>query len=97
VLRFGVQVDCSAPKPVSRRKLGTDRVHDSWVGLRRYAFSHVEVRCYRSREKCLHAEPAGILIDDWKKYRHLWIAKGGVWLTHRSAAGTALALDALGL
>jgi hypothetical protein len=66
-----------------------------WV--QRHLGSHVEVRCCRSREKCLHAEPGDILIDDWEKYRHLWIAKGGVWITHRSAAETALALDALGL
>src|ERR1700727_2895615 len=26
---------------------------------------HVEVRCCLSEEKCLHAEPGDILIDDW--------------------------------
>lgn len=67
----------------------------AWV--RRHLGSHVEVRCCRSREKCQHAQPGDILIDDWEKYRHLWVAKGGVWITHLGAAQTAHALDALGL
>src|SRR5215217_2328887 len=46
----------------------------------------VEVRCCPSRDKCLHAAPGDILIDDWEKYRSLWGARGGVWITHRSAA-----------
>jgi hypothetical protein len=50
--------------------------------------SNVEVRCCRSKEKCLHAQPGDILIDDWEKYRDLWIAKGGRWITHTSAADT---------
>jgi hypothetical protein len=45
----------------------------------------------------IHASPGDILIDDWEKYRDLWIAKGGVWITHRSAVETIVALNALGL
>jgi hypothetical protein len=67
----------------------------AWV--RRHLGAQVEVRCCRSREKCLHAAGGDVLIDDWEKYRHLWLAKGGVWITHRSAAETVAALDALGL
>jgi hypothetical protein len=64
---------------------------------RKHLGAHVEVRCCRSREKCLHAEPGDILIDDWDKYRRLWIAKGGRWITHRTAAETIRELVELGV
>jgi len=67
----------------------------AWVRL--HLGAQVQVRCCLSREKCLHASPGDILIDDWEKYRDLWVAKGGVWITHRSAAETIVALDTLGL
>jgi hypothetical protein len=38
-----------------------------------------------SAEKCKHAQPGDILIDDWRKYQHLWLAAGGRWITHTSA------------
>lgn len=46
---------------------------------------HVHVICCRSKDKSLHAEAGDVLIDDWEKYKHLWVAKGGVWITHMSA------------
>jgi len=55
---------------------------------RRHLGAHVEVRCCRSKDKCLHAAPGDVLIDDWDRYRHLWLAKGGRWITHWSAAET---------
>lgn len=64
-----------------------------WVS--RYLGSDVEVRCCRSREKCLHAEPGDILIDDWGKYRHLWISRGGVWVDHISASDSIRQLERL--
>jgi hypothetical protein len=67
----------------------------AWV--RKYLGAHIEVRCCRSAEKCLHADEGDILIDDWEKYRHLWIAKGGRWITHRNAAETIRKLALLGL
>jgi hypothetical protein len=67
----------------------------AWV--RKHLGAHVEVRCCRSKEKCLHASEGDVLIDDWEKYRHLWIAKGGRWITHRSAAETIRELALLGL
>lgn len=59
--------------------------------------NHVEVRCCASREKYLHASPGDVLIDDWERYRDLWIAAGGVWITHLSAIETNRALTKLGL
>lgn len=67
----------------------------AWV--RKHLGGDVEVRCCRSSEKCLHAAPGDILIDDWEKYRALWVAKGGQWITHRSAAESIAALRALGV
>lgn len=67
----------------------------AWV--RKNLGSHVEVRCCKSAEKCLHARPGDILIDDWEKYKHKWIEVGGVWITHTSAAETIRQLDQLDL
>ena len=57
----------------------------------------VEVRCCRSSEKCLHAQPGDVLIDDWPKYRDLWIERGGLWVTHTSADRTIEQLRGLGI
>lgn len=38
----------------------------AWVG--KHLGGDVEVRCCRSNEKCLHARPGDILIDDWNRY-----------------------------
>lgn len=57
---------------------------------------HVEVICCKSAHKSHVTKPGDILIDDWEKYRHLWVARGGVWITHTSAVNTSLSLDAMG-
>ncbi|MBS7707901.1 hypothetical protein [Chelatococcus asaccharovorans] len=57
-----------------------------WIA--KHLGDHVEVRCCKSRDKSLHAEPGDILIDDWDKYRHLWVKRGGTWITHTSATNT---------
>lgn len=49
-----------------------------------------------SADKSLHIKrPGDILIDDWEKYRDIWIARGGQWITHTSAASSAALLSAL--
>lgn len=65
-----------------------------WV--RQHIGAHVEVRCCLSKEKSFHAEHGDILIDDWEKYRHLWIGKGGRWITHTSAENTIQKLQGWG-
>jgi len=67
----------------------------AWAAL--HLGEHVEVRCCLSNEKCLHASPGDVLIDDWVKYRQLWLDRGGRWITHRGAVETAAELSALGL
>lgn len=67
----------------------------AWV--RRHLGNQVEVRTCASKDKSLHARHGDILIDDWDKYRHLWIARGGRWVTHRSAEETVRQLFELGI
>jgi len=58
----------------------------------------VPVICCKSRDKCKHmAEPGALLIDDWEKYRHLWLAAGGKWITHRNADSTIDQLLEMGI
>lgn len=47
---------------------------------------HAQMIGCKSKEKCLHGKPGDVLIDDWEKYKHLWLGMGGHWITHVSAA-----------
>jgi hypothetical protein len=67
----------------------------AWV--RKHLGPDVPVICCLAREKSKHASPGDILVDDWTKYRHLWLVAGGRWITHVSAADTDRALAELGL
>ena len=67
----------------------------AWIA--KHIGEHVEVICCLSKVKCKSAKPGDILIDDWEKYRDLWLAVGGIWITHRSAVETADILTQLGL
>jgi hypothetical protein len=66
-----------------------------WV--RRYISSEAKVICCMSYEKCLHAEPGDVLIDDRIKYKKRWEDAGGVWIAHISAVETVRVLDGMGL
>jgi hypothetical protein len=65
----------------------------AWV--RKHIGTSPRVICCRSREKSLHAQPGDILIDDWEKYKQLWVDMGGIWVTHTSAVDTIAQLDEL--
>lgn len=67
----------------------------AWI--RKNLGDHVRVECCPSKEKFTFAKPGDILIDDWTKYQSLWVAAGGVWITHTSAANTVLELKKLEL
>lgn len=75
-------------------------VHEAPENKRAWARRHlgrdVEVRCVLSKQKFLHARPGDILIDDWEKYRTLWLGAGGVWITHTSAADSIRQLVEMG-
>lgn len=55
------------------------------------------VICCRARDKCLHCTPGDVLIDDYLKYANLWIAAGGTFIHHTSAADSLRQLRELGL
>lgn len=57
----------------------------------------VPVICTQSKKKYLHANEHSLLIDDWPKYKHLWVGQGGHWITHTSAQSTIEDLKGLGL
>lgn len=57
----------------------------------------VDVICCRAREKCLHGKPGDKLIDDYLKYRDLWIAMGGLFIHHTSAVESVRQLKELEL
>jgi hypothetical protein len=65
--------------------------------LYRYAEPGVDVITCLSKDKCLHCRPGDVLIDDWEKYRHLWEAAGGIWVTHTDAVSTIDKLRRWGL
>ena len=46
-----------------------------------------------SKDKSLHIRnPGDVLIDDWEKYRSLWLQRGGRWITHVTAGKSLAAL-----
>jgi len=54
----------------------------AWVA--KWLGADVPVITCRSRDKCHHLVNAGdILVDDWERYRHLWEALGGHWITFK--------------
>lgn len=55
----------------------------------------VQVITCPSSQKFLFCQPGDILIDDWEKYRHLWVGAGGFWITHISAKSSLEALENL--
>lgn len=57
----------------------------------------VEVRCCQSKNKSMHCSPGDVLIDDWEKYRSLWVDAGGRWVTHVDAEETSRRLSMIGL
>ncbi|WP_182417264.1 hypothetical protein [Bartonella sp. HY038] len=55
--------------------------------------SQLMITCL-SKDKSLHMKNKGdILIDDWTKYQHLWIERGGRWITHMSAEQSLAELE----
>jgi hypothetical protein len=66
------------------------------VWVQQYLGADVEVIGCRSADKADHCAPGDVLVDDWEKYRHKWVAAGGVWITHVSAVDTIKRLGMMG-
>jgi hypothetical protein len=60
-------------------------------------FPGTPVICCPSKDKCLHLQPGDVLVDDYLKYRQLWIDAGGTFVHHTSAAASIECLQALGI
>jgi hypothetical protein len=87
IILTGVPSDAKVPEAQGNK--------EAWV--RFHLGSSIEVRCVRSSEKCLHAKPGDILVDDWEKHKPKWLAVGGIWITHVSASESIRQLKELGL
>lgn len=57
-------------------------------------FPGIPMICCPSKEKYKHCNRGDILVDDWQKYRHLWIRAGGIFISHYDADSSLLALEA---
>ncbi|HYD26764.1 hypothetical protein [Brevundimonas sp.] len=66
---------------------------------RRWAARHfpgVQVITTSSALKREHCHPGDALVDDTVKFRHLWEKEGGVFIPHKTAAGSIAELRRLG-
>lgn len=62
----------------------------AWVT--KHLGAHVKMIACRSQDKAKHMKPGDVLVDDWERYRGKWLAAGGIWITHTSAASSVAAL-----
>lgn len=60
-------------------------------------FPGVEMIVCRSKDKIKHAKPGDVIVDDFVKWRHVWVKGGGVWVLHTSAANSIAELKNLGV
>jgi hypothetical protein len=79
---------------------GAEQDKYDWVA--QHLGPEVRVICCLSREKCQHAKPRDILIDDggsprYETYRRLWEGVGGIWVLHETAVKTIDQLRQMGL
>lgn len=78
------------PRSVEGAKSNKREWVDHWLGV-----DTPMIGC-PSRDKSLYLTPGDVLVDDWEKYKDLWIAAGGRWITHTSAAQSIYSLKQLG-
>jgi len=90
VQRYNPIILTGIPRPESVPEAADNK--RAWI--RKCLDPDVEVVCCRSREKCRYAKDS-VLVDDWDRYRHLWVGRGGIWITHISANQTIKELDAI--
>lgn len=58
---------------------------------------HVNSVTCQSKLKYTYCLPGDIMIDDWNKYKHLWVKANGIWIDHYSAAETIKKLNEINL
>lgn len=78
IVLTGVPISMAAKATANKRE---------WVD--RHLGPNVPMIGCRSKDKYLHMTGKGdILVDDWERYKHVWIDAGGRWVTHTSAASS---------
>lgn len=60
-------------------------------------FPETTVICCRSKEKSNWCNDRDVIVDDRTEYRHLWEAKGGLWVHHIDAYMSIISLQWLGM
>lgn len=68
----------------------TGKPRGNWAEAQKKAwrdkhFPDLEMIVCLSADKIKHAQPGDIIIDDWPKYRQIWIDGGGVWIDQYTA------------
>jgi hypothetical protein len=73
---------------------GVDRQKRAWV--KQHLGGYEVITCL-TKDKPNYCKPGDILIDDRAVNRDAWIAKGGIYIIHTTAARSIGALQALGI
>ena len=60
-------------------------------------FSDLDMIVCFSEDKIKHAKPGDVIVDDWPKYRQIWIDGGGVWIDHYTAEQSIAELKKMGM
>jgi hypothetical protein len=60
-------------------------------------FPNTEMITCASRDKIKYAKPGDIIVDDWEKWRQLWVDGGGIWVLHKNAKQSIVELKTLGV
>lgn len=55
-------------------------------------FPQTTMICCLSKNKRDHMKPGDVLVDDWLRYRDLWVDAGGIFIHHTSAEKTLILL-----
>ena len=69
---------------------------DKEVWVEQHLGTHVLVIGCASKDKATFCRPGDVLVDDREKYRDLWEAAGGKWITHTDALSSIDALRVMG-
>jgi 5'(3')-deoxyribonucleotidase len=91
IKKFNPAILTALPKVDGER---VDSQKRAWVGKR---FPGTEVITCITEDKPKFCKPGDILIDDRAVNRDAWIAAGGTFIIHTSAANTVTTLRALGI
>ena len=80
----------------------TGRPRGEWAVGQKYRFRdkyypNTDMIVCRSADKINHANPGDVIVDDWKKYQHIWVNGGGIWVMHTSAKDSIRQLKELGV